>query len=168
MCWCLINCCVRGAAVLTTSPLLSPFLQKPQCNPAALTGRYCTFWLNIMRSKELPFPSNPSHKSTLTFCSEDGEGLCEFSLCSRSQDCLSSERRIGKKGVGEKSAMAKSFQHLIDLIWTSLAATIIWDCWKLPPYLIGGLTSCYFIGAQLDEESRTWHDLGISAPDLNI
>lgn len=171
MCWYLINSYVRGAAVLTHPPLVSSLLQKPHCNPAALPGGYCTFRQNIIKSKELLFPNNPGHKSTLTFCSENGEGLCKWSLRSHSQDrlCLQKEEREKRKRRGkEKSQMAKLFRSLIDLIWTSLAATIIWGCRKLPPYLIGGLTSCYFIGAQLDEESRTWHNLGISAPDLNI
>lgn len=39
--------------------------------------------------------------------------------------CLQKEKKGGGGEGGGGSRMAKSFQWLIDLIWTSLAATII-------------------------------------------
>lgn len=103
MCPCLINCCVTGAAVFSNTHAHTHFsFWKPSWNHTSLTGGYCTFWQNIIKSEELLFFSDPAHKSILSFCCKDGMGFHKCSLNSYSKDRLCPHKKKGRGRGREK------------------------------------------------------------------
>lgn len=76
----------------------------------------------------------PINQSSCFFARMEWDSTSVLCFCIQKTGCvLRKKKKRKEEKKKQKRGLAKTFQSLTDLIRTSLAATRIWDCQKLPP-----------------------------------